>query len=267
VPERPIAVLCAFEPELVHLRGMLPPGQEQRHAGRVAWLTALGDQPVVLAHCGIGMVSAGAVAESVIGRYEPGAVLNYGCVGAHRPELLPGDLIVGSRYVHYQNTRELPDGTVEWHGPWYLRGEEAGRVDELPADPALLAAALAAAAELEGRHEPWPATIEWPEGIDHRRPVVAVGTVCSGDRWNRSRASIEALMTRHDSYCEDMEAAALALVCFCHSVPFLAIKDVSNNELLRTTGVEQIAVVTKGELGRRAAVLTLATMRRLAGRA
>ena len=52
-------------------------------------------------------------------------------------------------------------------------------------------------------------------------PRLVVGTVCSGDRWNRTPASIERLVARHDSYCEDMEAAALALVCLSHDVPFL----------------------------------------------
>lgn len=256
-------MLCAIEAELVHLRGMLPPGEEEWHAGRPAWRTELDGQPIVLTRCGVGMLSAAAVCEWTIARYAPAAVLNYGCVGAHRPELLPGDLIVGSRYVHYQNLREGPDGSERWVAPWYVGRGGEGRAEELAADPGLLEAALAAVAEMEGKHAPWPETVEWPGGVPHRPPRVAVGTVCSGDRWNRTRASIETLMRRHDSYCEDMEAAALALVCYSHGVPFLSIKDVSNNELLRVTSGELVAKITQGELGRRAAALTLAAMRRI----
>src|SRR5438093_29583 len=84
---------------------------------------------------------------------------------------------------------------------------------------------LPPAAAREWRHEPWPVGVGWPEGVAHRAPRVVVGTVCSGDRWNRAPATIRALAEQHESLCEDMEAAALALTCLSHDVPFLAIKD------------------------------------------
>jgi len=62
-----------------------------------------------------------------------------------------------------------------------------------------------------------------------------------------------------------MEAAAIAVTCSSHGVPFLTIKDISNNELLRTTDSALFDVETEGQLGRRAAALTLATLRELAG--
>jgi nucleoside phosphorylase len=57
-----------------------------------------------------------------------------------------------------------------------------------------------------------------------------------------------------------MEAAAIALTCASHEVPFLTIKDISNNELVRQTDAT-FATETVGQLGRRAALLALATMR------
>jgi len=127
------------------------------------------------------------------------------------------------------------------------------------ADPRLLEAATAAAREWQ--HEPWPVGVGWPEGVAHRAPRVVVGTVCSGDRWNRAPATIRALAEQHDSLCEDMEAAALALTCLSHDVPFLAIKDVSNNELLSATTTGRVVELTQGELARRAAAVTLATLK------
>jgi hypothetical protein len=51
-------------------------------------------------------------------------------------------------------------------------------------------------------------------------------------------------------------------VCPTHDVPFLTIKDISNNELLRLTG-DDFLVETDGQLGRRAAALVLATLHEL----
>ena len=61
-----------------------------------------------------------------------------------------------------------------------------------------------------------------------------------------------------------MEAAAIALTCASHDVPFLTIKDVSNNELqLLTDSGASLTRTAAGQLGRRAAALTLATLREL----
>ena len=74
-------------------------------------------------------------------------------------------------------------------------------------------------------------------------------------------------MERHGSHCEDMEAAAIAQVCASHGVPFLTVKDVSNNELLKNatteTGRSMLAAIG-AEVGRRAGALTLAILRDLA---
>jgi adenosylhomocysteine nucleosidase len=260
----PIAVVCALEEELRHLREALPPGHEDTRGGRTHWLTELDGHPVILARCGMGMLSAAAVAESVIGHYGPAAVLNFGCVGAHRRDLLPGDMIVGERVVAYDSIRESADGVETFAGMFYLHRGERRKADYLEADPDLLARALRVAASLEGGHEPWPRTVGWPTEIPHRAPIVVAGTVASADRWNRSPARLALLAERHGSHCEDMEAGAIALTCASHDVPFLTVKDVSNNELLAGSVTESGHVLLEqlaAELGRRAGALTLAILR------
>ena len=148
---------------------------------------------------------------------------------------------------------------------FFLRAGRQERIDYLPAAPELLAAARRAAERLEGRHEPWPPASGWPETVPHRPPRLLVGTVASADRWNRAHERIRAIAGLHESLCEDMEAAAIALTCAGHDVPFLTIKDISNNELLRTTDSAHFDTETAGQLGRRAAALTLETLRDLAG--
>jgi nucleoside phosphorylase len=258
----PLAIICALEEELCHLRNALPPGEAISHAGRQYEVTTLGERPIVLTLCGIGMLSAAAVTEAVIGRWTPAAVLNYGCTGAHRDDLLPGDLVIAGRVVAYDNVNVSPEGEERYSRMRYLRRGQQERADYFAADPALLASAQEAAARLEGQHEPWPPTSGWPEQVPHRTPRVVTSTVASADRWNRARERISGLVAAHDSSCEDMEAAAIALVCASHDTPFLSIKDISNNELLRVT--DSVSFQALGpQLGRRAAMLMLATLREL----
>ena len=227
-----------------------------------AYVAELDGARLVLAHCGMGMVGAAAGASAVIVRYAPGAVLNYGCAGAHRLELLPGDIVVGSRLVAYDNVRESPSGEVRYSGMPYLVEGQQRRIDAIEADAELLEAARGLA---ESPVEIWPAELGWPLGVEHRAPRVVFGTVASADRWNRAPSTIARLVEVHDSMCEDMEAAAIGLVCAMHSVPFLTVKDISNNELLRATAGGQAMVEELGadQLARRAAAFTLAVVRAL----
>ena len=262
----PIAVICALEDELVHLREALPPGREEWRGNRCVWHTALGDLPIVLAVCGIGMISAAAVTESVISEYAPAAVLNFGCTGAHRSDLLPGDMVIGARTVAYDSVVQQPDGSETFFGMQYLRRGVREKAFFLEADPGLLERASRVAATLEGQHEPWPSDIEWPAEIPHRDPILVVGTVASADRWNRQPSSIEVLARLHGSSCEDMEAGAIAMVCASHDVPFLTVKDISNNELLRGTdaGADFLGLYAN-QLGRRASAVVLGLLRDLSG--
>ncbi|MGE3913843.1 MAG: 5'-methylthioadenosine/S-adenosylhomocysteine nucleosidase [Chloroflexota bacterium] len=261
----PVAVICALEEELVHLRRALPPGREEWRVGRCAWRTELDGLPLVLVVCGMGMLTAAAVTESVIGQYGPAVVLNYGCAGAHRPELLPGDIVIGVQVVAYDNLREQPDGSQTYAGMRYLRRGITERATALPANERLLHHATSAAATLEGQHEHWPPTLAWPAAIDHRSPQVVFGVIGSADRWNRTAESIGALVARHETHCEDMEAAAIALACASHDVPFLSVKDISNTELHAKTESGGSFLEWFGpQLGRRAGALPLAILREIA---
>jgi adenosylhomocysteine nucleosidase len=253
----PTAIICALEWELAHARRAARDAVQDSANVCVASLEA---QPLVLAYSGMGMVSAAATAQAVISRYAPRAVLNYGCAGAHRADLLLGDIVVGTRVIASDNLRETPDGTYRYNGMYYLVNGEQRRVDALEADRSLLEAAKRVAEQHVERHEPWPADLGWPVDVAHRPPRVVFGTVISADRWNRSVDSIRALVDRHDSACEDMEAAAMALVCASYGVPFLTIKDISNNELLRGTRGGQAMLDELGaeQIARRAAAFTLA---------
>jgi adenosylhomocysteine nucleosidase len=227
-------------------------------SGRRAYLGRVGQHEVVFVSTHFGMVNAAAGTQAIITRFAPRVVLNYGCAGAHRPEVLPGDVVVGTRVVAYDNAREAPDGTASFAGMNYVVGGEARSVPALEADPELLQAARRAAVDLEA----WPLELGWPAEVEHRLPRVWFGTVASADRWNRSRASIERIVSEHQSVCEDMEAAAMALVCASAAIPFLSVKDISNNELLRRTqsGTAMVQEFGVQQIARRAAVFTLATV-------
>ena len=256
-----LALICALEAELVHLRRSLDAASTIVTVGAgTVEVATLDTQPVVLARCGIGMVSAAATTEAILNHFPVSGVINYGCAGAHRRDLLPGDIVIADSVVAYDSVMVEPDGSERYWAMHHLLAGQQQQVERLATSPWLCAAARSIAQRGELTPPWWPAALGWPAAVAPRAPRITTGTVCSANRWNRSHAHIEDLVARFDSACEDMEAAAVALVCAGHCVPFLAVKDISNNELLATTTAADFDQV-KAEIGRRAALVVAEVVR------
>jgi adenosylhomocysteine nucleosidase len=237
-----------MESEAVHLRRRLADAREER---LVRWRRTRGriaGRPVDVVVSGIGLVNAAATISALCALERPRAIVNYGCSGAHREDLGPGDVVLGERVVHFSAQIVLPTGERKYMGFDYHVEDVRTQAEWIAADPELLETARRAAASLE--------LPRWP-GLDDR-PRVWSGTIASADVWTQHGESIRTLHDLHGSLCEDMEAAAIAQVAAIHGVPFLAVKDISNNELRVVTagtgerGWPSLDTV-EGELGLRAA--------------
>jgi adenosylhomocysteine nucleosidase len=244
-----------MESEAGHLRGRLDEAHEdllsrwRRTRGRLA------SAPVDLIVSGIGLVNAAAATATLCLLERPRAILNYGCAGAHRDDLSPGDVVLGERVVHVSSQIILPSGERKYMGFLFHVNDVRTEAEAIAADPELLALARRAA---EGCAMP-----SWPG--ERKVPRILVGPVASADVWTQHGESIHALHDLHGSLCEEMEAAAIAQVAAIHGVPFLAVKDISNNELRRPTeatarGWPSIDTLSP-ELGRRAALVVEAMVR------
>ncbi len=236
---RTVAVICAMDSEAVHLRRRLidareePIGRCRRTRGRI------GATAVDLVVSGIGLVNAAAATSALCALDPPAVLLNYGCAGAHRDDLGPGDVVLGERIVHVSAHVILPSGERKLMGFDYHVGETRRQTEAISADRALLDRARAAADRVE-----IPC---WP-GSD-KPPRILAGTVASADVWTQHGESIRAMHDRHGSLCEEMEAAAVAQVATTYGIPFLAIKDISNNELLKATAVTRAGWPSLDDLG------------------
>ncbi len=248
-----IAIIVAMPSELQHLPGLpLLPGAGEDPWPAVTWKHGRVELTAVL--CGIGIIRAAAATEAAIVRHRPDAVLNYGCTGAHRRDVNIGDVVIGTRSVPHATMIVTPDGTNRYH---LHDGVEAPGPGEtgIASDPGLLAIAKDAASGWQP--DPWEAG----------GPALRVleGVVASADVWTQWHAGIAAIAERHNSLCEDMEAAAIATIAAIHGVPFLTIKDISNNELQHATIFDpEGAHLPEAEVGRRAAILTGRVIDRIA---
>jgi len=243
------AVICAMESEAEHLRPRLDEAHEMPLSSWRRTRGRLGTTPIDLIVSGIGLVNAAAATATLCLLERPEAIVNYGCAGAHRDDLGPGDVVLGNRVVHVSSQMVLPSGERKYMGFLFHVNDVRTEIDAIAADPGLLA--LARRAVDAAALPPWPGEPEAPR--------VFVGPVASADIWTQHGESIRTLHDLHGSLCEEMEAAAIAQVAAIHGVPFLAVKDISNNELRRATeptarGFPSLESLTP-ELGRRAALV------------
>ena len=261
----PIGVVVAMESELQHLLQRVTPVRDVRDGPWLDRFVMAGDVPAIALCCGIGMTNAAAGTEHLIARYAPRAILNYGCAGAHRRDILPGDVIIGDGTVHHGAVHVLANGSEFFPGKEYTVTGEVVAATELATDPDLRGMTIEAARGWTP--DPWPHGLNLPPGIEQHEPRTHVGRIASADIWTQFHERIDSLHARHGSLCEDMEAAAIAQVCGRHGVPFMTVKDISNNEFHALTDLEgDISVLPAAEIGRRAAVLLLRMIERIGSR-
>lgn len=253
--DRPIAVVVAMEAELRHFFARAAVVRESRDGIWLDRWVEIGGQPVVVVRSGMGVAIAAAATERVIDSHSPTAIVNYGCAGAHHREIMPGDVVIGERYVNHSRLQILPTGEERYVGFKYEVSGEYFEAADLAADPHLLEVTRSVAATYEP--EPWPRDLLWPETVPYRPPKIHSGTVVSADIWTQAHDRLDVLHGRHASLCEDMETASVAQICALHGVPFVSIKDISNSEYHRASDLTEFGDFPTAEVGKRAAGLAL----------
>ncbi len=261
--DSPLAIVVAMPEEMVHLENLLLRDGAEREGTVVAGprrfdRVMYDNLPLVLTTSGMGMVAAAAATEAVITQFAPRAVLNYGCTGAHREDILPGDLVVGTACIAFDRGYLRPGGEFAYQPGRIFREGVDETSDVYPVGDALVALAESVVGRSGWRAEPWPAHA-WPDGIPPRTPRVFFGPIASSDRFTQDTDALRALNALHGTLCEDMEAAAIAKICLLHDVPFLPVKDISNNEFHAVSEPASWDAIG-GELGKRAASLLYALL-------
>lgn len=158
------------------------------HIGRIA------GRHVTAMQCGIGKVNAAVGALTLIECFHPNAIINTGIAGGtgHGAGIL--DVVVAT--------------AIGYHDVWCGPGNAPGQVQGFPE-----------------RFTCAPETV----GITPGTPGVKFGIIASGDRFVSTPAELaDVLATQPEAIAVDMESGAIAQVCHMKSIPFTAIRVVSD---------------------------------------
>ena len=211
------AILSALAEEQAGLLEQLQGSQRKTLAGRDFWSGQLHGQQVVLALSRIGKVSASLTASVLIGHFGASRIVFTGVAGGLAPGVQVGDVVVAQDFI--QHDLDASPLFPRYEVPLYGRARFAC--------DAALTALLADAARQALRHGtteglPLPASAR----VHH-------GLIASGDQFIASAADSAALQSAlraagHEVLAVEMEGAAVAQVCADYSVPFAAMRTISD---------------------------------------
>ena len=257
--EAPLAIVVPMEGEFAPYRELLPgmrrladAGPWEIHGAEVA------GRRLLLIISAPGPVNAAAATERLIARFEPAAVLHGGSAGAHDPALLPGDVVIGARYVIHAPKSVRAAREARGLHPSLIRFRRDGEHVSFPhvdADAALLSVAERVAREQLTALGSWTGP-GWPVGVPPRPARVVTATVASADAWTVDEGELAELYEHFGAACEDMESAYVAQVCALHGLPFVAVRAISDNEAAcqLTPADVPVAIAAAGERAARVIV-------------
>jgi len=204
-----IALLAAVPFETEQLRSRLNRQTDD------CWTGQISDHEVLLTHSGVGKANAAAAACELILHHAPQAMVLLGCGGAYPGGALQiGDLVVASVEIFGDEGSLTPDGFLDLEQlrlPIH-RSDRQTLYNRVPLDPLLSEWAESQLNEFTA-----------PQGCNVKRGAFATVSCCSG-----TTAGGTELAVRTGGLCENMEGAAVALVCHKHGLPLLELRGISN---------------------------------------
>lgn len=196
-----IGIIGAMDEEVSILKAAMSNVQTTKIAGCEFYQGDLNGKQVILTKSGIGKVAAAVATTLLLDTFSPDTVINTGSAGGFDQALNVGDIVISTE-VRFHDV----DLTAF--------GYEIGQMAQLPA-----------------AFQATPALIDIAEQAAKTLPNLNIikGLICTGDIFMADPAKTEVARTNFPSMaaCE-MEAAAIAQVCFQFSIPFVIIRSLSD---------------------------------------
>ena len=242
LPQARVAVISAFEPELVLLRQRLQGAQSQRING-VEFITGtLEGRPVLLFLSGISMTNATMNTQLALDRFKVSHIVFSGIAGGVNPQLHIGDVTVPAQWGQYLEVlmaretapgryavppfiddAKLPNFGMMFPRPVEFRSAaQPGMTKKFwfEADPKMLAAARDLPVEL--------GACSAGTCLSHKPKLVVGGNGVSGQAFMDNAAFREYTFRTFQANVLDMETAAVGMVAHSNGVPFIAFRSLSD---------------------------------------
>lgn len=242
-----IAVLSAFEPELALLLAQLQSPARQQINGVDFTTGTLAGKPVVLFLSGISIVNATMNTQLVIDRFNVQAIVFSGIAGGVNPALHIGDVAIPAQWAQYLEVamaretatgkyalpphmatqtpdQRLPNFGIMFPRPVEVRSAAHARPIEkfwFEVDPKMLAVA-------RGLGNVELITCKAGHCLKHKPQLDVGGNGVSGQAFVDNAGFREYAFKSFQANVLDMETAAVGMVAYSNSVPWIAFRSLSD---------------------------------------
>jgi len=201
-----IAIIGAMEEEVHVLRDKLDNLRKEEVAGSEYNIGTYEGKEVILLKSGIGKVNAAMATAILLEKYQPDVVINTGSAGGLHTDLNVGDVVISTEVRHHD---------VDVTAFNYEYGQVPGMPAAFLSDDKLKSIAKKCAEKING--------IQVVEGL-----------IVTGDSFMNDPVRVDFVKEKFgDLYAVEMEAAAIAQVCYAFKVPFVvtrALSDIAGKE-------------------------------------
>lgn len=196
-----IGLIGAMDEEVAVIKAWMTDVREESMAGCDFFTGHFEGKEVVLLKSGIGKVNVALSTTLLLSQFKPEYVINIGSAGGFDPDLNVGDVVISDQVVHH-------DVDVTAFG--YVMGQVPNMPATFSADAKLIEQAKAA--------------------LNSVTQVQAkVGLIGTGDSFMSDPVRVESVRATFPSLVAvEMEAAAVAQVCFKFGVPFVVVRSLSD---------------------------------------
>ncbi|MCW4630137.1 MULTISPECIES: 5'-methylthioadenosine/S-adenosylhomocysteine nucleosidase [Marinomonas] len=196
-----IGLIGAMDEEVAVIKAWMTEVHEQSIAGCDFFVGRFEGKDVVLLKSGIGKVNAAVSTTLLLSQFKPEYVINIGSAGGFDPELQVGDVVISDHVVHH-------DVDVTAFG--YVMGQVPNMPATYAADMQLVDQARKA--------------LQSVTQVKAKVGLIGTGDSFMNDpvRVSEVRAVFPALVA------VEMEAAAVAQVCFKFATPFVVVRSLSD---------------------------------------
>jgi adenosylhomocysteine nucleosidase len=196
-----VAIIGAMDEEVSLIKGWLSDLSCETIAGCDFYFGKLDGREIVLLKSGIGKVNAAVSTALLLSRFTPDKVINTGSAGGFDAELNVGDVVISDAVIHH-------DVDVTAFG--YVMGQVPNMPAEYNANHDLISAAKDAISEIPGI-------------------TAKVGLIGTGDSFMNDPERVQAVRETFPSLMAvEMEAAAVAQVCYKFGTPFVIVRALSD---------------------------------------
>jgi len=218
---RLIGIIGAMPEEVDGIVHLLTEREEFTQGMRTYYKGKLNAIPTIVVFSRWGKVAAATTVTALITEFKITELIFTGVAGAIHTDLNVGDIVIGKRFIqHDMDARPLmKKHEIPLLGKTYLDSDDHH-----------VSIALQAVQEILSTNK-LQNTIgqQTLTEFNITKPKVVVGEIASGDKFFSNAVDKQTLLQElPDTFCVEMEGAAVAQVCFEYEIPFTIIRTISD---------------------------------------